>query len=33
MNNITCKKQNFSRIVTMIRGAEDVNLDKKQKGE
>ena len=33
MNNILAKKQNFSRIVTMIRGTEDVNLDKKQKGE
>lgn len=33
MNNILAKSKNFSRIVTMIRGAEDVNLDKKQKGE
>ena len=30
MNNILAKKcKNFSRIVTMIRGTEDVNLDKK----
>ena len=33
MNNILAKKQKLSRIVTMIRGTEDVNLDKKQKGE
>lgn len=31
MNNILAKSKNFSRIVTMIRGTEDVNLDKSRK--